>query len=135
MCEVMWWGFFSPNGLIDSDMNEKDVFAASSSSSSSSLEGRHKVRFRKHYDEIRKLVPNEKLLEYHPSEGWEPLCKFLCKEVPDKTFPRVNESGAFGKMMDGMVLDALRRWCTNLLIFVLPISLLFLYKQMSNKAE
>jgi hypothetical protein len=42
-------------------------------------------------DEIRRLVPKERLLELNVKEGWEPLCKFLGKEVPAKSFPRTNE--------------------------------------------
>lgn len=133
MCEVMWWGFFSRNGSCGSNKNEDDIYAASSSSSSEEeQEDWHKVRFRAHYDEVRKLVPNEKLLEYHPSEGWEPLCKFLDKEAPNKPFPRVNESGEFSKMMDEMVRDALKRYCINLLSFILPVLLLFIYKYVSK---
>lgn len=49
---------------------------------------------RKAYDaffqEIRDLVPPERRLEYKLSDGWEPLCKFLDKPIPDVPFPRVN---------------------------------------------
>ncbi|KAL5319829.1 hypothetical protein ACEPPN_012887 [Leptodophora sp. 'Broadleaf-Isolate-01'] len=33
---------------------------------------------------IRGLVPKERFLEYYVSEGWEPLCEFLGKEVPER---------------------------------------------------
>ena len=39
-------------------------------------------------------APKEKLLVYHVSEGWEPLCKFLGKEIPDKPFPHKNIAGS-----------------------------------------
>ena len=39
---------------------------------------------------IRGLVPKERLLEWSVDEGWEPLCKFLGKPVPNEPFPRVN---------------------------------------------
>jgi hypothetical protein len=46
-----------------------------------------------HYAYIRSKVPPEKLLNFHPRDGWEPLCDFLGKEVPrDEAFPRVNDS-------------------------------------------
>jgi len=33
------------------------------------------------------------LLNFHPRDGWAPLCEFLGKETPkDEPFPRVNEA-------------------------------------------
>ncbi|TVY84163.1 hypothetical protein LSUE1_G004051 [Lachnellula suecica] len=47
-----------------------------------------------HVAHIRSLVPTEKLLEFHPRDGWEPLCKFLGKDLPvDQPFPYVNKGG------------------------------------------
>lgn len=43
-----------------------------------------------HCNMIRGLVPKERLLEWHIDDGWDPLCKFLGKPVPDMEFPRVN---------------------------------------------
>lgn len=44
---------------------------------------------------IKKLVPKDKLLVYHVSQGWGPLCDFLGKEVPKVEFPRGNDPAAF----------------------------------------
>lgn len=43
-------------------------------------------------------MPEERLLEYEIKEGWEPLCRFLGKEVPGEDFPRVNDTGEFVKL-------------------------------------
>jgi hypothetical protein len=55
-----------------------------------------RAKGRKAYDaffqEIRDLVPPERRLEYKLSDGWEPLCKFLDKPVPDVPFPVLNSS-------------------------------------------
>jgi len=51
-------------------------------------------KYREHYQSIRDVVPRDRLLEYRLGSGWEPLCEFLGKEVPDVPFPRVNESDA-----------------------------------------
>jgi hypothetical protein len=32
---------------------------------------------------------------FEPKEGWEPLCKFLGKPVPDQPFPHINDSEQF----------------------------------------
>ena len=39
---------------------------------------------------IHGLVPKDRLLEWTVEDGWEPLCKFLDKPVPDEPFPHVN---------------------------------------------
>ena len=38
-------------------------------------------------------VPKDRLLEFHPRDGWEPLCAFLGHDVPEGTeFPNVNDA-------------------------------------------
>lgn len=49
-----------------------------------------------YYDRIRAEIPEERKLEYRLGEGWEPICRFLGKEVPAGVpFPRVNEAEGF----------------------------------------
>ena len=33
------------------------------------------------------------------SEGWEPLCKFIGKDVPNEPFPNVNDAKSFQKLL------------------------------------
>ncbi|KAF7544300.1 hypothetical protein G7Z17_g10071 [Cylindrodendrum hubeiense] len=58
---------------------------------------------RKAYDRhnrtIREMVPPEQLLEYHMGEGWEPICEFLGKPVPDVEFPWVNEAAELRRVI------------------------------------
>lgn len=51
--------------------------------------------FQEHYDNVRRLVPKERLLEYRIEEGWETLCKFLGESVPDEPFPKGNSAEDF----------------------------------------
>ena len=46
--------------------------------------------------EVIDTVPSDRLLVFHPKDGWEPLCEFLNVPVPDKPFPRVNSRDEFG---------------------------------------
>ena len=48
--------------------------------------------FERHNAEVRRKVPPEKLLVYEVKQGWGPLCAFLGVEVPDKPFPRLNDT-------------------------------------------
>ncbi|KAF5016106.1 hypothetical protein F66182_12319, partial [Fusarium sp. NRRL 66182] len=51
--------------------------------------------YRRHYADIRSLVPPENLLEYQIQDGWGPLCTFLGHAVPDEDFPQSNDVTAF----------------------------------------
>lgn len=44
---------------------------------------------------IRGLVPKERLLEWSVEDGWEPLCSFLGKPVPEEPFPHVNAAAGW----------------------------------------
>ncbi|KJZ70231.1 hypothetical protein HIM_10379 [Hirsutella minnesotensis 3608] len=48
----------------------------------------------RHYHQIRELVPPHRLLEYRMGQGWEPICNFLDKPVPNMEFPWLNEADA-----------------------------------------
>ncbi|KAI9031457.1 hypothetical protein DFJ74DRAFT_433214 [Hyaloraphidium curvatum] len=47
-----------------------------------------------HIARVRASVPPERLLVYSVAEGWPPLCAFLGVPVPDRPFPKVNDSDA-----------------------------------------
>jgi hypothetical protein len=46
--------------------------------------------FERHNAEVRAGVPADRLLEWAPSEGWEPICERLGVPVPDEPFPITN---------------------------------------------
>ncbi|KAF4503746.1 hypothetical protein FAGAP_24 [Fusarium agapanthi] len=48
--------------------------------------------YERHHRVIREMVPEEQLLEYRMGQGWEPICEFLDKPVPETEFPWVNEA-------------------------------------------
>jgi hypothetical protein len=70
-------------------------------------------RYREHYETIRRIVPEENLLNFNLSDGWAPLCAFLDKEVPDVDFPWVNETKALQetikRVQTKMLTNALRK--------------------------
>ena len=51
--------------------------------------------FERSNEEVRRRVPDAKLLVYEVKEGWKPLCEFLGVEVPEKPFPRLNDTREF----------------------------------------
>jgi len=69
----------------------------------------HAVRtFEEHNAEVRRTVPAERLLEFQVSQGWEPLCGFLGRPVPDLPFPRLNDSAEFEQRVAGFHAQAQR---------------------------
>lgn len=44
---------------------------------------------------VKTAIPEDRLLVFHPGDGWGPLCKFLGKNEPDTAFPHCNRSGDF----------------------------------------
>lgn len=51
--------------------------------------------FNRNTQRVKANLPPEKLLVFDVKEGWEPLCRFLEVPVPDKPFPRLNDTEAF----------------------------------------
>ena len=75
----------------------------------------------KHYDDIRKAVSKERLLAFELSDGWEPLCAFLGKGVPDEPFPRVNDAEALKQKILEVQMRLLKSAGTTLLRYVAPM--------------
>lgn len=48
-----------------------------------------------HLAEVRRLVPRQRLVEWRPEDGWEPLCRALGVGVPDMAFPHANTTRDF----------------------------------------
>ena len=56
-------------------------------------------RYRRHNQEVRDVVPADRLLVYDPADGWGPLCRFLGRPIPDAPFPLVNTTENFQAMI------------------------------------
>jgi hypothetical protein len=51
--------------------------------------------FERHNARVRAEAPPQRLLEWRPGDGWEPLCRALGVPAPDEPFPRVNTRETF----------------------------------------
>ena len=61
--------------------------------------------YEQHVAEVQQYVPAEQLLVYHIQDGWEPLCAFLGKPIPDTPFPHSNSKAEFNRKMDRLLVD------------------------------
>ena len=64
----------------------------------------------RHNEQVKRVVPAERLLVWEVGEGWEPLCEFLEVDVPDEPLPHANDRGTFLERVIGGALDALQGW-------------------------
>ena len=55
------------------------------------MRARLKDAYLEHYALVRRIVPEENLLNYRLGDGWEPLCEFLGRPVPNVPYPWVND--------------------------------------------
>lgn len=69
----------------------KFIFGMFDATDEEGIRARARDTYEEYYRRVRRLVPPERRLEYKMGDGWEPLCAFLGKEVPDMPFPRVND--------------------------------------------
>lgn len=57
-------------------------------------------------EQVKAVVPSDKLLVFNVKQGWAPLCQFLDKPVPDEPFPRTNDTEQFKQVMKKQRLAA-----------------------------
>jgi hypothetical protein len=51
-----------------------------------------KAAYERHNAEVRAEVPADRLIDWQPGDGWEPLCARLGLAVPGELFPHVNST-------------------------------------------
>ena len=60
-----------------------------------------KAAYERHNADVRANASPDRLVEWHPGDGWEPICAALEAPVPDTPFPHVNTTAEFRAMMAG----------------------------------
>ena len=77
--------------------------------------------FRDHIEEVKRMVPADRLLDFEARQGWEPLCAFLGVPVPSEPFPHVNDTAEIKKRI--AVMNAVS-W---LILTVPPLALVWAF--------
>jgi hypothetical protein len=60
-----------------------------------------KAAYERHNANVRATAPSERLVDWHPGDGWEPICTALGVPVPETPFPHVNTTEEFQAMLSG----------------------------------
>ncbi|MEX1007808.1 MAG: sulfotransferase family protein [Acidimicrobiia bacterium] len=62
-----------------------------------------KRAYEQHNADVRASIPDDRLVEWQPGDGWDPICEALGLPVPDEPYPHVNTTADFRAMtgMDG----------------------------------
>ncbi|RMJ18529.1 hypothetical protein BHE90_000451 [Fusarium euwallaceae] len=65
-----------------------------------------------YYDMVRAEAKKrgKEVLEFKAEDGYEPLCKFLGKDVPEEPFPRLNEKKTFQIVQGILIVRGLLAW-------------------------
>lgn len=51
--------------------------------------------YERHLAEVRATIPADRLVEWQPGDGWQPLADMLGVPAPDKPYPHVNSADDF----------------------------------------
>jgi hypothetical protein len=54
--------------------------------------------YERHNADVCSTITADRLLEWKPGDGWEPICGALGVPVPDEPFPHVNSTADFRAM-------------------------------------
>lgn len=60
-----------------------------------------KAAYVAHNERVRATIPPSRLVEWHPGDGWGPLCAALKVPEPDEEYPHVNSTEEF-RLMTGL---------------------------------
>jgi hypothetical protein len=63
-----------------------------------------------HNEEVKRVVPADRLLVWEVTDGWEPLCEFLGVDVPAEPLPHANDRATFLDRVVGGAITTLESW-------------------------
>lgn len=115
--------FIEPlKGEVVGATTTKIITGRAGASDPSQVRGLAREAYRRHYAEIRKMVPQDRILELQLGD-WKSLCAFLGKDIPDVAFSKLNDADAFRQH----IKQGLARELLDIAkILLMPVAILFL---------
>jgi hypothetical protein len=91
-----------------------------------------KAGYLAHNEEVKRVTPPERLLVFKLEQGWEPLCKFLGKPVPEVEFPNINDAETLNEKVQLYIAEGMKRGLIDIAkkvasVAVLGLSVAVLY--------
>ena len=83
---------------LQKDIHNEMILGSKGAFKGSTSDEDRKKRFNKWNQSVIDYVPEDRLLVYQVKEGWDPICKFLGKPVPNIPFPYKNKTKNMGHM-------------------------------------
>jgi hypothetical protein len=80
-----------------------------------------KAGYLAHNEEVKRVTPPERLLVFKLEQGWEPLCEFLGKPVPEVDFPNINDAEALNEMVLCYIAEGMKRGLIDIAKKVTPV--------------
>jgi len=77
--------------------------------------------YREHYERLEADLKPGTYLNWTAEDGWEPLCKFLGKPVPDTPFPSGNNLKQWEARTNAIIMSYLGKCIRNFLIAFLAM--------------
>ncbi|KAK2594958.1 hypothetical protein QQS21_007316 [Conoideocrella luteorostrata] len=68
----------------------------------------------RHEEQLREVVPPDRLFFYNCRDGWQPLCKILGVPVPQQPFPHHNKPDDAIRVFRGLMIYGLSLWAAVL---------------------
>lgn len=85
--------------------------------------------YKDYHENAHKYIPADRLLEFNVKQGWEPLCRFLDKEIPNVPFPHTNDAAYFNSTIYQTIREQQQRlqWLVigTVLLVAAPGALMF----------
>ncbi|KAL8762519.1 MAG: hypothetical protein Q9184_001479 [Pyrenodesmia sp. 2 TL-2023] len=88
------------------------------------MQDKARGKYREHYAMVKRVTPPSRLLLFKLDDGWEPLCSFLQRPIPDIEFPRVNESAALSEKIRLIARRGVRNAIVSCFKLVVPLTVL-----------
>lgn len=98
-----------------------------------SMRSRARKAYTDHYANVRRITPPERLLEFQLQDGWEPLCKFLDKPIPNQPFPMVNDTADLEEKIGLLLTRAAKYYASKALFWLIAAILIaFVWRYCSH---
>ena len=87
--------------------------------------------YHRHNEYVRRIVPSERLLEFDPKDGWEPLCRFLDIAVPTDEagkklpYPHENDTEKIRRGINIFIVMGCASWIVLVGLIMLSVRLVW----------